>query len=171
MAPPLTIENQQHRVVDPAVRIAMTPTPASKRSVVIAFATLGFCAGWVFMPTTMDWLYYTTKPMAFIGAVTLWVFAVLFAASLSAIPLFAPQGGDAGRSPGLRVLLVFGFVWSVSAGVALLIVRTVTAHIHNTTLSIPEPLVPGGLFFIPVFAGLVVLLAGIWVRKRYGPSF
>ena len=149
----------------------MTPTPASKRSVVVAFATLGFCAGWVFVPTTMDWLYYTTKPMAFIGGITLWVFAVLFGASLSAIPLFASQGGGANGGPDLRVLLALGLIWTASVGVALLVVRTVTAQIHNTTLSIPTLLIPGGLFLIPVFGGLMVILAATWARKKYGPSF
>ena len=149
----------------------MTPTPTSKRSVVVAFATLGFCAGWVFVPVTMNWLYYTTKPMAFIGGGTVWVFAVLFGASLSAIPLFGSRGGGASRGPAFRVLLVLGLIWSACIGLALLIVRTATAHIHNTTLNIPEPLIPGGLFFIPIFAGVVICLAGTWARKRYGPSF
>jgi hypothetical protein len=137
---------------------------------VVVFATLGYCAGWVFVPATMDWLYYTTKPLAFISDVTLWVLAVLFSASFSAIPLIASQGGGASRSPDSRVLLVLGLVWSASVCVALLVVRTVTAHIHNATLSIPEPLIPGGLFFIPVFAGFVVLLVGTWLRERYGAS-
>jgi glucan phosphoethanolaminetransferase (alkaline phosphatase superfamily) len=152
------------------VRSTMTTAPTNKRTQVVASAALGFCAGWVFVPLTMNLLYYTTKPMDLIEGETIWVFAVLFGASFSAIPFFASRGGDPSRRPRLRVLLVLGLIWSTSIAVAFLIVRTVTAHIHNTTLDIPEQLIPGGLFFIPVFAGLVVFLAAIWTRRRNRPS-
>jgi hypothetical protein len=134
--------------------------------VVVAFAGIGFCAGWAFLPVTIGWLFYTTKPIAFLSDATLWVFAVLFGVSLAMIPLSAPPGEDATRSPKAQALLVLGFIWSASGGGALLLVRAVTAHVHRVTLSIPEGLLPAGLFCIPVLAGVAVAAAGKLARRR-----
>ena len=145
---------------------SMATTPTSKRSVVVAFGTIGFCVGWVFLPATIDWLYYTTKPMAFIDGFTVWLFAVLFGASISLIPLFALHSENTSCSPKVRPLLTLGLLWLASGSAAFLIVRVVTAHVHTVTLSLPDRLVPAGLFFIPIVAGVAVALAGILARGR-----
>jgi MFS family permease len=148
----------------------MPSARANNSVVVIAFSFVGFLLAPVFLGFSLDWIFYTTKPEAFLNGWHMLVFLVLFGLSIGSVPFAAliAQHFDC-SSRYRRFSIILASAWLVSVFVSSLLVRFITAAVHHATLDIPAGLVPVGLFFVPSVAIATVLFIGFRRARRYEP--
>lgn len=146
----------------------MTPTNQNARQMVTLFGVLGFVFGWCFPAAFGGWIFYTTKPLEFIDGWMIPVIAASFGASLAAIP-FAVSAISRSSAGGryFTPLFVLTGVWAVIVFSTSVVVRIVTATVHQKTLHIPIWLIPVSLILVAVVPGVIVLALGYLRARRH----
>lgn len=141
--------------------------PSTPGQISGSFIGLGLALGWCFPVLFADWIFYTTKPFHFLDDRMVLILGVVFAFSAATIPFLAAlvQRSAADISY-RRSLLRCSCIWIAGAAGSSLAVSLLAATIHHQAKSIPEWLVPSGLYFIPVTAGIVNLYLGLRRVRR-----
>jgi len=125
------------------------------------FGVLGLWLGLMLSCGFAGWIYFTTKPLAFVDDWFIVALAFLVAASFAMIPfataLVQRSSASARYFP---TLLVFATIWVVMAVLTSVLVGFVTATIHHKTLGIPSWLIPAGLLLVAILPGAAVLSRG-----------
>ncbi len=172
-APKVKYMKKDRRKNPPSINCmcAMPSPKVSTDFTVVLFGVAGLILGSCSLGS-VEKIFYTTKPFAFLDSWHLWLFIALFVISFACIPFAASRArrpsADADVPTRGRLVSLLA-IWMCVAVVTAFLVSIITATIHHKTLSFPDWLIPAGLWLVPAIPCVTILLVGFWGARRNEP--